>query len=243
MTHSKKYTFQYGRRTFFVFLRHSHRKTIGICVDSDKKVYVTAPLGSDFAYIESVIQRKSRWICKQLQEKERYQFMEPVRIYTSGQTIRILGREYRLKTIEVPDFEEEQIIKEKGFITAYVYDKCNKERISFLVEDWYRNEALVYLAQKFEECYNKVKKYGLLKKPLYYLRSMRQRWASCTPKGVILFNPEVFQLPSHCIEYVIMHELCHLKYKNHSREFYYFLSTVMPEWKECSSSMDSFLQA
>ena len=236
-----KKLFQHENPAFSLSIRYSNRKTIGICVRNDKKVVITAPFGTDFAYIQSVIDRKSRWIAKKLKKMERYRTMEPIKEYTSGQTVKILGRDYMIKVSQIPDFEEEQIVQEQKIIKVYVHDRNQKEHINLLMEDWYRNKALLYLAQKFEKCYAKIKKYHIAK-PFYYLRYMKNRWGSCTSKGTIFLNPVIFQLPSHCIEYIIMHELCHLKHHNHSRKFYQFLDTVMPEWQEHAQALDSFLQ-
>ena len=235
------YHLQHEDQAFFITIRYSNRKTIGICVQRDKKVVVTAPLGTDFAYIKSVIHRKSRWIAKKITEMGRYRSMEPIKEYKTGQGLKILGRDYTIKVIQIPDFEEERIIQELKFIKVYVHDRRQKHRIHLLVEDWYRNSALIYVSRKFEECYKKVKKHNI-KKPSYYLRYMKRRWGSCTAKGTIFLNPEIFQLPSHCIEYIIIHELCHLKHPNHSRKFYHFLDTVFPEWKDRAKALDSFLQ-
>ena len=239
--HSETIPFQHKDRLFSVSLRYSSRKTVGISIHPDKKIEITAPLGTSFASIKKVIERKSRWISRKLEELEKYQTMEQVRNTPAGQTLKLLGRDYMIKIIQIQDFEEEQIIKEKRLIKVYVYDRNQKKRINLLIEDWYRNEAMVYLAQKFEQCYEKIRRYNI-SKPLYYLRYMSRRWGSCTATGTILLNPEIIQLPSHCIEYIIMHELCHLKYRNHSKEFYHFLDTVMPNWEDCSQALDSFLQ-
>ena len=239
--HGKKIFFQYGKQRFSSVLRYSDRKTVGISIFPDKKIEVTAPAGTDFALVQRVVERKSKWISKKFAEMEKYQMMEHIKEYTGGQSLKILGRDYMIKIVQIPDFEEEEIIKEHKLIKVYVHDSSQKERISLLIEDWYRTEAMIYIAQKFELCYARIKKYGI-PKPSYYLRNMKRRWGSCTSQGNILLNPEIFQLPSHCIEYVIMHELCHLKYKNHSKEFYHFLSTVLPDWEEKAKTMDSFLQ-
>ncbi len=233
--------FQYGKQSFSAFLRYSGRKTIGIAVCLDKKIEVTAPFGTDFASIQIVVNRKSRWIIKQIKEMEKYQTMEHIKEYTGGQTVKILGRDYMIKIIQIPDFEEERIIKDYRMIKVYTHDSRKKKRISLLVEDWYRTEAMLYIAQKFERCYEKLRKYNI-PKPFYYLRYMKRRWGSCTPQGTILLNPEIYQMPSHCIEYIITHELCHLKHKNHSRAFYHFLDTVLPDWQDQAKDLHSFLQ-
>ena len=241
ITQRKNLSFQYKDKDITVSLKYSSRKSIGICVHPDKKIEITAPSGSSFASIERAVERKSNWIAKKLEELEKYQVMEQTKEYTNGQTLKLLGRDYLIKVIQIEEFEEEQIVQEKQCLKVYVLDSSQKERIHLLIEDWYRNKALVYLSQKFEDCYERIRKYGIAKPPCY-LRYMKRRWGSCTGKGTILLNPDLIQLPSHCIEYVVIHELCHLKHRNHSKEFYYFLDTVMPEWEDHSQSLDSFLQ-
>ena len=240
--HRETLPFQYKNQSFSISLKYSSRKTMGISIHPNKKIEITAPFGTPFASIQRAVERKSKWIFKQLEKLEKYQVMEHIREYTSGQTLKLLGWNYMIKIIQIENFEEEQIKKEKGLIKVYVHDRNQRERIHLLIEDWYRNEAMIYLAQKFEQCYERIKKYNI-SKPLYYLRYMNRRWGSCTSQGTILLNPDIIQLPSHCIEYIIMHELCHLKYRNHSREFYHFLDTVMPNWQDCSKALDSFFQA
>lgn len=233
--------FQYKDNELSIYLKFSNRKTIGICVHPNKKIDIIAPNGTSFDRIQSVIESKSRWISKKLGEFEKYQTLEINKKYKNGQTLKWLGQDYLIKVIQIEDFEEEQIVKEKRMIKVYVHDSSLKERISLLIEEWYKNLALIFLAEKFEDCYQKTKKYGIAR-PSFYLRYMKRRWGSCTSKGNILLNPEIMSLPSHCIEYIIMHELCHLKHLNHSKDFYHFLDTVMPEWEEYSQALDTFLQ-
>ncbi|MBC6415627.1 MAG: M48 family metallopeptidase [Bdellovibrionales bacterium] len=231
----KKISFQ----NIFISVKFSNRKTIGIYVHPDKKVEVKAPYKTSLGRIKQLIELKSPWIEKQL--KEKYARIEKKREYKNGHTLKLLGQDYLIKVIQVEDFQEEQIIKEKKIIRVYVHDSNKKKRISLFIEEWYRNEALIFLAKKLEKCYQKIKKYNI-PRPSFYLRYMKRRWGSCNAKGTILLNPEMIALPSHCIEYIIMHELCHLKHLNHSKEFYHFLETVMPDWEEHNQALDSHLQ-
>ena len=241
ITSSETISIPYKETELSISLKYSSRKTVGISLYPDKKIEITAPFGTSLADIQKVVERKAKWIFSKLEELEKYQTVELKKDYKAGRTLKLLGREYLIKVIVIPEFEEEHIVQEKRLLKVYVHDSQQKERIHLQIEDWYRNEAMVYLSQKFEQCYQKIKRYKI-PKPFYYLRSMTRRWGSCTAKGNILLNPEIMQFPSHCIEYIIMHELCHLKHKNHSKEFYHFLETVLPDWKERARDLDSFLQ-
>lgn len=211
-------------------LKYSKRKSIGICVTPKSEVTVTAPLGFDVERVLRSVKNRMSWIIKQQKEFEEVRFEEKIPNYESGQTIRYLGRDYMLRVVQVEDFEEESVSLEHSILRVGVHDTKQRDRLNLIVEEWFRIEALTYLGDKFEVLASKVTKYGL-PKPQYYLRRMKKRWGSCTPNGIIYLNPELIYLPSHCIEYVIMHELCHLKHSDHSHGFYHFLDTVMPDWK------------
>ena len=68
---------------------------------------------------------------------------------------------------------------------------------------------------------------------------METRWGSClVKKKIITLNKRLLEVPRNCIEYVVMHELCHLIYPNHSKQFYSFLTMLMPDWKERKDYLD-----
>lgn len=230
MKQQEVYSIKDGHHEISFELKFSTRKSLGICVTPKSEIQVTAPEGLPVERVLQSVKRRMPWIIKQLKGLEKIRFVDTVPDYESGQTIRLLGRDYMLKVLQVEDFEEETVSLEHSILKLTIHDRTQKDRINLMVEEWYRNEALLYLGNKFEMLSQKVVKYGL-PKPQYYLRKMEKRWGSCTPNGVIYLNPEMIKLPSHCIEYVIMHELCHLKFPDHSTEYYHFLETVMPDWK------------
>jgi predicted metal-dependent hydrolase len=211
-------------------LRFSKRKSIGICVTPKSKVQVTAPEGLELERVLLAVRRRMSWIVNQLKEFEKVRFLDKTSNYESGQTIKYLGRDYMLRVYEAEDFQEERVVLEHSILRVDIKDRSQQERINLMIEEWHRNEALAYLGEKFENLFQIVKKYGI-SKPQFYLRRMDKRWGSCTPTGLVYLNPELIRLPSHCIELVIMHELCHLKHANHSKEYYFLLDTVMPDWK------------
>lgn len=219
-----------GRDSVTFSLNFSKRKTLGITVTPTKEVKVVAPEGTEQERVLRAVKRRMSWILEQLDGFAETSFIKQTTTYHSGQTLRFLGRNYMLRVNEVAAFEEEIVSLEHNILRVDIRDRMQADRINLMIDEWYRNEALVYLAERFEALYQRVRKYGI-EKPKYYLRRMDKRWGSCTPSKTIFLNPDLIQLPSHCIEYAIMHELCHLMHPDHSKEYYSFLDTVMPDWK------------
>ena len=219
-----------GEKELEVLVSFSERKTLGITVTPELEVNVRAPNGIEHERLVQALNRRLPWIKKQISAFSDIQILNEVPEYQSGQTIRYLGRDYMLRINEVAQFEEERTILEHKILRVDIHDRTQIVRASLMIEEWYKTEALVYLSEKFEQLYPRVKKHGV-ERPQYFLRKMKRKWGACTPSGVIYLNPELIKLPSHCIEYVIVHELCHLKFSNHSKDYYYFLDTVMPDWK------------
>ena len=73
-----------------------------------------------------------------------------------------------------------------------------------------------------------------------YFQDMPTRWGSCTIKNKLIFNPKLIHTPKRCIEYVIMHELCHTVHKHHNQDFFDLLTLMMPDWEKRKEKLDSF---
>jgi len=86
--------------------------------------------------------------------------------------------------------------------------------------------------------YPRLERYGI-ERPQIAIRKMQSQWGSCTGAGKITLNLRLIQMPSECIEYVIVHELCHLKEHNHSPAFYALLGRVMPDWEKRKAKLNS----
>lgn len=216
---------QFGSAVIEYELDFQDRKNLTIKVYPDCTVKIIAPFDSPLEKIEKQIKKKAPWIIKQQREFLSYQPFTPERIYVNGETHLYLGRQYKLR-VEKDNKNEVKLYR--GRITVLCKDENKAKEI---LNKWYREKAFIH----FEEVLTKVlplfKKYEIIK-PELHIRSMEKRWGSCTPNGKIILNPELIKAPKGSIEYVIIHELCHLVHHNHTKSFYDLQEFMMPDWKK-----------
>lgn len=145
-----------------------------------------------------------------------------------------MGRQYLLKIV----LGNKDSVKLQGkYIIVYTSDKS---KVKSLVKEWYLLRAksmLTKIAQPLIETFKKHK----IKPHSIVFREMPTRWGSCTPKGKIILNPELIKAPKGCIEYVIIHELCHLIYHDHTQKFMDLQTKEMPDWEKWKSKLENLL--
>ena len=215
---------QFGGGTIDFHLEYSNRKSLGITVTPEMEVLVKAPAGTDMEKVKEKVRKKAFWIIKQQSFFLSFQPKTPQRKYISGETHLYLGRQYRLQ-ISIGKAES---VKLKGkFILVTARDKS---RAKDLLNEWYLEHALTKFHAIAAPLINKFKKHKVEPSSIV-LREMPTRWGSCTPKGKIILNPELIKAPRGCIEYVIMHELCHLIHHDHTQKFIYLQTKEMPNWE------------
>ena len=205
-----------------------------IVVSPELTVDVFAPATANEEQIETALIKKAVWIAGKLDALERYHPLPAPKKYISGETLIYLGRQYRLKV----ELGSKQPVKLIGrFLKVWVEDKKDTRRVKNAVDAWYRKRAHETLGRYTEKCHAIASRHGVAK-PLLTIRNMRRRWGSCSPQGRITLNVNLVKTPVHCIEYVIMHELCHLKYHNHSKAFYSLLTRCQPDWRKRKEILD-----
>ena len=232
----KGYCLHYGRDKIPFDLSIRERKRLSISVHPDMKVTVVAPQDRSLEQILDRVRARAAWIQKQRRFFQQFQPSTPPPQFVSGETHYYLGRQYRLK-IRKAKVERVKLIGK--FLFIQMEDPKNQERVKRLVGDWYRDHARDLFEKKLGQIleFSRSLKVG---KPKVQLRAMKTRWGSCTKNGTILLNPELVKAPVHCVEYVILHELCHLKVHNHGKQFYRLLSRHMPDWKQRKARLDGY---
>ncbi len=217
---------------------HRPRKDLAITVHPEMRLEVLAPEGARQGAVLARVQRRAAWIARQWRFFDQYQPSQPGPRYVSGETHLYLGRHYRLKVQEGSPEEVKLIGRFLHVRTAHRHDVVT---VRTLLEGWYRNHAQRVFAERLKGCLESTRSLGLAMVPNLIVRKMAKRWGSCTRAGNILLNLDLVQVPVHCIDYVIVHELCHLKVHNHGKEFYRLLTRSLPDWEARKMRLESLV--
>jgi predicted metal-dependent hydrolase len=225
---------QFGARKIPYRLHRTSRKTLRIVVSPDLSIDAFAPLHARDSRVVTAIFKKAPWIAKVLDKIESYHPLPSLKRYISGETFVYLGRQYRLKVTE----GYKRVAKLNGpFLHVVVPDRTNNRMIKSAVEKWYRIRADEVFGRYLDKCYRIASRHGI-PSPELSVRTMQRRWGSCSSSKRVTLNLKLVQAPVHCIEYVIMHELCHLVRHDHSRGFYSLLTRCQPDWRKRKDILD-----
>lgn len=189
---------------------------------------VSAPRPATAAEIEAKVLAKASWI---LRHQLRYQDMHPLpvpRRYVPGETHRYLGRQYRLR---IEQGESEGVRLQRPFLVVTIDGPQRTEAARRLVKEWYRARAERLLPKRLQIA---LEAHPSLRSPniRMQVRSMPKRWGSCSRTGLLSFNPDLLRAPTACIDYVVVHELCHRRVMNHGPEFQRLITRIMPDWRQ-----------
>lgn len=226
-TESLEQALEFGARRIAYRLHRDNHRTLRVKVFPNLTVNVHAPNAANDDEIKAVVRKKASWIARVLDKMESYHPLPTPKRYISGETFCYLGRQYRLRVCE----GEKQPARLHGrFLFIQIPSKENTVLARHLVEDWYAVKASDIFMRYVAECLRIGSRHGI-PPPRVIIRRMKVRWGSCSSKELITLNMNLAKAPIHCIQYVIMHELCHLKHHNHSKAFYSLLSRCMPDWQ------------
>ena len=218
---------QFGDATIEYEVQRSQRrkKTVQITMDAGR-VLVAAPSGTPASKLDAIVAKRAPWILRQEPEPV---LRVSQRRFVSGETLPYLGRNVRLivGTADVPsttvrfDHWSFRIIVPARSAESKRYDEIIK-----VVVQWYRQRAVERLP-KVVEVWRK--RMGWPESLEVLIRDQRQRWGSCAPDGTLRFNWRVVMLEPKLAEYVVVHELAHLKVGSHSSEYWALVSGLLPD--------------
>ena len=232
----RRLSFNYGdEKIYFERLARTegvHRLLIK--VHPDCRIQVAAPEQSDDAEVLAAVKKRGRWIYKQLRDfRTRLEHLTP-RQYVSGESHYYLGKQYLLKVIEAPS-EAQGVKLLRGKLEVTIRQK-NAGKVHRLLSDWYKARAKEIFAKRLDAMLDQA--LWVDERPPLRILTMQTQWGSCSPQGRLTLNPHLVKAPQECIDYVILHELCHIAEHNHSERFYRLMKQVMPLWEKTKERLD-----
>jgi len=212
-----------------VGIERKKMKTCRLKVYPDGNVKISVPKRTTLEWVYRYIESKGQWISDKLWEFEQKRKDAVVREIKNGASFRFLG-EYLIIFISESGG---QSVRRDGYAlhinTPFPEDD---EKIRRQFDKWWKKESLKHLEALVDKFYPVIELFGV-SRPSILLRKMKTLWGSCSvSKGKVTFNIELTQAKPEIIEYIVLHELVHFIQPNHSKSFYDFLSTYMPDWKE-----------
>lgn len=223
--------FDYGASRFSARVEFSDRKTLGISVLPDCTIVATAPTGTSPELITEKLEKRARWIRKQISYFEQFLPRTPERKYLSGETHLYLGRHYRLKFSEAPT----KSLKLKGRYFIASGPEMTPASAKRLMKTWYFEKAQVIFRRRLAEC---MFRFPDIQTPEIVIRNMTRRWGSMSGKSTLVLNQDLIRAPTECIDYVLVHELCHIKESNHSPKFWNLLGKKYPTWRSAKNKLE-----
>jgi len=202
-------------------LIRSSRKSVGITIERDAKVVVNAPHDLGEVEIEKHIHTKRLWIWEKLALKNSTQESIVQKQFISGESFSYLGRNYRLKIVK----ESSELKLKNGW---FILGEKQQAKAQEIFKVWYKE----HLKCKIDERLKIICKDANIQKPYFNIMDLGFRWGSCTKEGVLNFNYKIAMAPVGVIDYIITHELVHLKIHTHNERFWKDVSKIMPNYEE-----------
>ena len=224
---AKVLSFPYGDSLISFYPVYSpHRQTVEIAVEAPGKVIVTAPEGRTDDELIQVVTKKAYWITQQLYQLKSVRFQPVIREMVNGESLLYLGRNYRLELELFPSLKKADVRLDHGVFKIQAPSMEPDYLRSHLIE-WYRFKAREKVEARIRYYAPKL---GVTPTDIH-IKDQKKRWGSCTKDGVLYFNWRCVLAPSPVLDYVVVHELCHLLEKQHSSRFWALLRTAMPEYE------------
>lgn len=224
---------QFGSKQIRFHLTFADRKSLGITVTPEMEVLVKAPSGAKLAKIKEKLRKRAPWIIKQQNFFLAFYPKTPAKKFVPGESHLYLGRSYKLT---YKKSSKKNAVCKAGALEIHCKNKAD---IKPLLTKWYRLKAKTVFAEIAEPLIKRFEKHNVHPKGLF-IQTMPTRWGSCTAKGRIILNPELIKTSKSCIEYVIIHELCHLVHRNHTKKFFDLQKKEMPDWHKWKAKLEAF---
>lgn len=216
------------QESIIITVKRSKRKTACLRIQPDGSVEVRGPYLMSDAFVRSFVESKAEWIIQKRKEVAKYQSKKLTHTYQSGDKFLYLGQEYVLALVAAgrKRVELDRMTECENRLILYT-TSFEPKAIEKQVKEWYKKQATGYIASR-------VHYFSAMISEIYtgiVMENRKGRWGSCSSKGELTFNWRLIMAPPEIIDYVVVHELCHLKHMDHSPVYWKAVGSILPDYK------------
>jgi len=228
-----KELFEFGtdKKIPFKIIRSKRRKTSEIIVDKNE-IILRVPFDKPPSEIDGIIRKKIRWILeKQRRQKEKAKERGIVKpTFLPSSTLPYLGKNYKLKITGGRDKDSIELVNDEFIVKlrGNYNDDQNKKTVKSLYENWILEQGKVIFEMKKKEFSKSIRVHPRK----ISVKNLKNRWGSLSKNGTIILNVNLIKIPEKIIDYIIIHELCHLIIQGHSHKFWYLLHKYVPDYQD-----------
>lgn len=216
-------------------LVYETRKSLQLEVLPDMSFRMIVPKGVKLEHCKKMLQRRRGWLRRQVDYFSQFHPLTKPRKYVSGETHLYLGRRLRLKVITSGKHE---VKTSRTHMFVSVGRASAPRLVESAVWKWYREQATSIFQERLLGCMLKLNISKQEGPNTLVIRRYKSRWGSMSRGRVLGLNLDLIRAPMDCIDYVIIHELCHLKYPHHGPKFWDSLERVMPDWRKRKTKLE-----
>jgi len=215
-----------GQTISYTIKRSARARQVRLEVRRDTSLTVVLPKSYNLGYLSDLLQDKRQWILSKLAQCSQAPLLPAEKAPQSGDTIPYLGRD--VEVVRRRSLEEAESAKLEGERLIVNLRGSRDGSLGPVLEQWYRMQAARLIKGRAEELSARL---GLPYSRLI-IRGQRTRWGSCSQRGTLSFNWKLMMAPPPVIDYVILHELAHLKEMNHTSRFWGLVAEHCPQWRQ-----------
>lgn len=222
-----KLSFEYGTEVIEFTVEYRKRRTLEIGIEPPSNITVIAPIGASEEEILRAVKTKAKWITQKLFEFREMEYRKRKIEYVNGESFMYLGRNYSLQIMVGNSIKKPEAKLYQGKFNVISNTK-DQNKIRAAMEDWYRQKTLEKVLDRVEY----YKSYFKVSPNTIKVKEQKKRWASCNSKRDLLFNWRCAMAPAFVLDYIVVHELCHMEHLNHSTEFWSLVKRIMPDFEK-----------
>lgn len=211
---------------FDYIIKYSNRKSLEINIMPPNQVIIRAPKKITHQQIDDLILRKSKWIIKKLDEMHSVLEQRQEVNFVDGETIMYLGEKYILSINQNMHLKSVEIDLKQDYISINA-PSTQQAIIKQAVINWYKKQASKIIVERIAY----YQPYINIKPNYIRIKEQKKRWGSCSSKHNLNFNWKIIMAPIEVVDYLVVHEMSHLEYMNHSKMFWYKVQSILPDYK------------